>query len=297
MGGWQLEPFNGTFYPSTSPKSFRKLEFYSRYFDIVEVNATFYTTALTPKNAYQWVEDVSGNKEFKFSVKLFKGFTHSMDAMASDVAKVQMLLDPLAAEEKLAGLVLQFPYAFVWNDANREYLKKLGQSFSRFTLFVEVRHNSWNVPEALSFLRENNLHLVNVDLPKMHRHMPLTGIAWDNTAYFRLMGRNAKEWSAPLAQKGKTGGSENDRYFYCYDKDELNEFVKLVKHAALKMDETVVILHNDPNGNSLLNGFQLRHFLFPEKKFEAPPTLARTFPELKMICSPEPVPSDLFGNI
>ncbi len=41
MGGWDLEPFNRLFYPPRMRKGFRKLEYYSQFFDHVEVNATF----------------------------------------------------------------------------------------------------------------------------------------------------------------------------------------------------------------------------------------------------------------
>lgn len=280
MGGWQLEPFNGPFYPLNTPKGFRKLEFYSRYFDIVEVNATFYTNALLPRNAYQWMQDVSANTKFKFSVKLFKAFTHSMDATRGDIKQVHGLLEPLAAEEKLSGLVMQFPYSFVHNPTHRAYLTKLSNAFSRFYLFIEIRHDSWNDPVALAFLRENNLHLINVDLPKIKKHMPLTDVAWGDAAYFRLMGRNAKDWDRSGTRSSGKSASESGRYLYRYAEEEIAEIVTVVKTAALKMDETVVIFHNDPNGYSLLNGFRFRHLLGHEKAIDIPPSLLATFPQL-----------------
>ncbi|MGA2622680.1 MAG: DUF72 domain-containing protein [Bacteroidota bacterium] len=287
MGGWQLEPFNGPLYPANPPKGFRKLEHYSRFFDVVEVNATFYTNALTPRNAHQWLQDVAGNPGFKFSVKLFKAFTHSMDATRGDVKSIHRLLEPMAAEEQLSGLVMQFPYSFVFNNQNRAYLAKLGKAFSEFRLFVEVRHNSWNVPEVHAFLQENNLHLVNVDLPKIKKHMPLTESAWGDAAYFRLMGRNAEMWDHASSGGPKKTASESGRYLYRYRKEELAELVEAVKRTALRMDETTVIFHNDPNGYSLLNGFQFRHLIQGDKRFDIPENLIAVFPELRAISSSE----------
>lgn len=281
MGGWQLEPFNGPLYPANSPKGFRKLEHYSRFFDVVEVNATFYTNALTPRNAYQWMQDVSGNPGFKFSVKLFKAFTHSMDATRGDVKSIHRLLEPMAAEERLCGLVMQFPYSFVFNDQNRAHLTKLGKAFSEFRLFVEVRHNSWNVPEVHAFLQGNNLHLVNVDLPKIKKHMPLTDTAWGDTTYFRFMGRNAEMWDHGSSGGSRRTASESGRYLYRYRKEELTELITAVKSAAMKVNETAVIFHNDPNGYSLLNGFQFRHLIHGDKKFDIPENLIAVFPELR----------------
>ncbi len=279
MGGWQLVPFNGVFYPANSPRGFRKLQYYSKYFDTVEVNATFYTNTLTPRNAYQWMEDVSGNKDFVFSVKLYKGFTHSMDARHADVKNVHRLLEPMAAEGKLAGLIMQFPYSFYHDDERREHLTRLSKAFSPFRLFVELRHNSWNTADTLKFLQENNLHLVNVDLPRIKKHMALTDVAWGDAAYFRLMGRNAKAWDQPSPEA--RSASESGRYLYRYNDEELNQIGSLIKQATFKVEESEVILHNDPNGHSLLNGFQLRALLDPDRKVEVPQNLAAAFPQLK----------------
>jgi uncharacterized protein YecE (DUF72 family) len=38
MGGWELPPFQHVFYPAKQEKGFRKLEYFSRFFDLVEVN-------------------------------------------------------------------------------------------------------------------------------------------------------------------------------------------------------------------------------------------------------------------
>ncbi len=283
MGGWQLEPFNGIFYPSPAKKGLRKLELYSRYFDTVEVNATYHSNSLTPKNAHQWLQDVSANDRFVFSVKLFKGFTHTMDARKGDVTVVCNLLNPLAEQEKLVGLVMQFPYSFRDTDENRSHLTKLAKAFSAYPLFVEVRHDSWNKEDALTLLEDQRLHLVNVDLPKIKRHMPLKGVAWGGRSYFRLMGRNAKSWDHPLSSRGKETASESGRYLYRYTEKELEELAGLIRPVSIKMDETEIILHNDPLGNSLLNGLQLRHLLNPKERLEAPPQLVRNFPELQAI--------------
>jgi len=291
MGGWQLEPFNGSFYPPGSQKGFRKLEYYSHYFDVVEVNATFYTNTLTRSNAHQWLQDVSGNEDFKFSVKLFRAFTHSMDAKQGDVKSVHRLLEPLAGEGKLVGLVMQFPYSFVSNEANRAYLVKLGKAFSQVRCFVEVRHNSWNSPEMMDFFHENGLHLVNVDLPKFKKHMPLTGIARGDCAYFRLMGRNAKDWDRGLAGAVKRTASESGRYLYRYSEQELREIAEVVRTSAMSVADTVVVFHNDPNGYSLLNGYQFRHLLKHDKTMNVPERLLTMYPELEDFTSQEHLPA------
>ena len=296
MGGWQLEPFNGIFYPSRPGKGFRKLEWYSRYFDTVEVNATFHTNSLTPNNAQQWIQDVAGNKRFIFSVKLFKGFTHSMDARRGDVRLVCNLLNPLAEQEMLVGLVMQFPQSFRNTKENRTHLAKLAKAFSAFPMFVEVRHVSWSTADILAFLEEHRLHLVNVDLPAIKEYMPFTSVAWGGRSYFRLMGRNSEMWDQPPSTRRTQSASESGRYLYRYTEEELEGFAGLIKPVSMKMDQTEIILHNDPLGNSLLNGMQLRRLLNPAEQVEAPPSLMKNFPELEAAgVQPTPRPKDMFG--
>jgi uncharacterized protein YecE (DUF72 family) len=52
MGGWELPPFNRVFYPAKPEEGFRKLEYFSRFFDLVEVNSTFYNTSLSAAQAH-----------------------------------------------------------------------------------------------------------------------------------------------------------------------------------------------------------------------------------------------------
>ena len=112
MGGWDLPPFDEFFYPPRTIKGFRKLEFYSRYFNFVEINSTFYSTSLRPRHAMRWLSDVSGNPSFIFTVKLYRGFTHTFNALQSDVHATFALLDTLMEHNKLHGLVIQFPSSF-----------------------------------------------------------------------------------------------------------------------------------------------------------------------------------------
>jgi uncharacterized protein YecE (DUF72 family) len=195
MGGWDLEPFHKLFYPPKPKKGFRKLEYYSQFFDSVEVNSTFYNTSLTSVHSRQWLDDVSVNKRFEFTVKLFRGFTHTFDATKNDVRAVRTILEPIASADKLGGLVIQFPSSFANTRERRLYLMQLSKVFQPYRLFIEVRHNSWNSPLMWNFFQENKMHLINVDLPPLKNHMPLTALAWDGAAYFRMMGRNMENWS------------------------------------------------------------------------------------------------------
>ena len=297
MGGWDLEPFSKVFYPPRPRKGFRKLEYYSQFFDGVEVNATFYNTSLTPDHARRWLDDVSANKEFVFTVKLFQGFTHTYEATYNDVRAVHRMLEPLAAAEKLGGLLIQFPYSFTNISERRMYLMQLAKAFHPHRLFVEVRHNSWNSPLMYNFFQENRLHLVNVDLPGIKQHMPLTCQTWNGAAYFRLMGRNALTWDRPFSKHPGGNYLVSDRYHYMYDDRELRHLLTMIEQMRQRAAATFVVFHNDPQANSLVNGFQLRHLVRHKQRVLVPQNLVTAFPALKQISASVNVQHPLFAEV
>lgn len=286
MGGWDLPPFHKYFYPPKSKKGFRKLEYYSQFFDSVEINVTFYNTALTADHARQWLNDVAVNKDFVFTVKLFQGFTHTFGATNDDVRAIHRLLEPIAAAGKLGGLVMQFPYSFTNMQERRNYLVHLSRVFYPYRKFVELRHVSWNTPLVHNLFQENNLHLVNVDLPSMRLHMPFTSLAWNGAAYFRMMGRNVRAWNRP---------DLGERYNYYYNEKELADLLGRMKKMKEQSNTVFVVFHNDPEANSLVNGFQLRH-LIRKPPVLVPQGMIQAFPELKGISSSVNVLHPIFAE-
>jgi uncharacterized protein YecE (DUF72 family) len=284
MGGWELPPFNRAFYPSKQEKGFRKLEYYSRYFDLVEVNATFYNSSLSPEQSSQWIKDVGANERFVFTVKLFRGFTHTFNATKNDVLAFHRLLDPLRDAKKFGGLLIQFPSTFTQSSSRLTYLVKLRAAFPEDRLFLDLRHRSWNEEPFYKFCHENGFNLANLDLPRLPNHVPFNSLAWDGVAYFRMMGRNEAEWNKPRS---------NDRYLYPYNEEELQDLVHRIKH--LNAQTTYVVFHNDRQAFSLVNGRQVEHALRPSKHLNAPVKLLTAFPQLKIFCEPPPVSDELFS--
>ncbi len=65
IGGWSYAPWRGTFYPDGVPQS-RELEFASRRFGALEINATFYGRQ-SPKSWQTWA--ATAPEGFQFAVK------------------------------------------------------------------------------------------------------------------------------------------------------------------------------------------------------------------------------------
>ncbi|MEX0602940.1 MAG: DUF72 domain-containing protein [Bacteroidota bacterium] len=274
MGGWDLPPFDGRFYPAEQGKGFRKLRYYSRYFDMVEVNATFYSTSMNSRNARRWLDDVSENPDFVFAVKMYQGFTHTGEATKQDETGFKRLVEPIASDGKLEGIVMKFPSSFRNSEDRRKQLAGLARRFSGYRSFVEVRHDSWNSPAARKFLEECGFYVINTDLPRLPHHMPFLNRCRDGIAYYRMMGRNAADWYS---------GEGGDRYHYYYSPGELKELIDRINEVRPVAEKVYVVFHNDPNAHSPVNGFQVRHILTNGKPQRIPGSLERTFPVLKDI--------------
>jgi uncharacterized protein YecE (DUF72 family) len=65
IGGWNFEPWEGTFYPADLPKK-RQLEFASRAASTIEINATYYR-GQTPATFAKWAAEVP--EGFVFALK------------------------------------------------------------------------------------------------------------------------------------------------------------------------------------------------------------------------------------
>jgi uncharacterized protein YecE (DUF72 family) len=65
IGGWTYPPWRGLFYPPGLPQR-RELEFASRAFDVIEINATFYGRQ-SPTSWQAWAAAVPEN--FQFAIK------------------------------------------------------------------------------------------------------------------------------------------------------------------------------------------------------------------------------------
>ncbi|MFZ0815387.1 MAG: DUF72 domain-containing protein, partial [Candidatus Sulfotelmatobacter sp.] len=76
--GWSYKDWEGIFYPSgMSHRKLHPLEYLARFFDTTEINTSFYEP-LKPEWAKLWCRKVAGvNKNFLFTAKLYRAFTHS----------------------------------------------------------------------------------------------------------------------------------------------------------------------------------------------------------------------------
>jgi uncharacterized protein YecE (DUF72 family) len=108
-------------YSATKPKGFQELSYIAHYFDTIEINVTFYRP-IPARTAESWIKKVEKNRRFRFTGKLWRGFTHDRNAGAEDERLFKEGDTPLLEAGRLGGILLQFPWSFKNTDENWDYL-------------------------------------------------------------------------------------------------------------------------------------------------------------------------------
>ncbi len=270
--GWNYKDWNGVVYPQPRPHGFSELAFLARYFDTVEINTSFYRP-ITPKMAEAWCRHVEPHASFRFTAKLWRGFTHSRDASLADEHLVKEGLCPLLQSGRLGALLLQFPWSFRNDEENRAYLLSLRDRFRDFPLALEVRHASWSEPAILALLEELEVALCNIDQPLYSRSVKPDSAVTSTVGYVRLHGRNYKSWFTESKYHG-------ERYDYLYSPEELDPWADRIRAVQQAAQETYVITNNHYLGKAVTNALELTSIL-EGRSVHPPPQLLAAYPELQ----------------
>jgi uncharacterized protein YecE (DUF72 family) len=304
--GWSYKDWDGILYPpEVTRKKIHPVEFLARFFDVIEINTSFYGH-IRPELGRLWSRKAEAvNSNFLFTAKLHRSFTHSPLAVmeptsaasirpnAQDEKLAREGLDSLAAEGKLGALLIQFPVSFKNTGLNREYLEQLLRQFIEYPRVVEVRHESWNQPETLAEFMRHNVGFCNIDQPLLGRSLGPTEHVTSAVGYVRLHGRNYENWFESGFESGSESDKRNrdDRYNYLYKPAELQKWKEKIELIAHRAKSTYVIANNHFQAKAAVNALELRHLL-DGRKVRAPETLVKHYPELRDMAETE----DATGN-
>jgi uncharacterized protein YecE (DUF72 family) len=276
--GWSYPEWKGQVYPKPQPRGFDPLRYLAQYFDAMEVNSTFYRIP-DPKMTRRWVQCVAEHPTFRFTAKLWQGFTHEGQASAQDETAFRQAMAPLHEAGRLGAVLLQFPYRFHHTSANRTYLWRLAEAFGMYPLVLEIRHRSWDRAEVFEFLQELGIGFCNIDQPQVSYSIGLTRVVTGPVGYLRLHGRNAAAWFAE--------GESAARYDYRYAPEELHQFVAAAEAICQRARGTYFITNNHFRRQAALNALELRYHLRREP-IPVPPALLNAYPELRQIAASTP---------
>jgi len=274
--GWQYRDWAGNVYPKPKPRGFDELSYLANFFSVIEINSSFYGPP-RPSAARAWLTRVAHRPEFRFTAKLWRGFTHGRNATPSDEKLFKEGMGPLIEAGCLGAVLLQFPWSFKNEPENRAYVGRLRKCFAEYPLVLEVRHSSWTDADWLDALAEMNIGFCNIDQPLFHRSIAPSAQSTSTIGYVRLHGRNYKQWFSAKADV-------RERYDHLYAVDELEPWADRVRLVAEDTQETYVVMNNHNLGKAVVNAFELRALL--ERPVDPPPQLVDAYPELRNLASP-----------
>jgi uncharacterized protein YecE (DUF72 family) len=288
--GWSYKDWEGIVYPLKKPAGFHPLIFLALYINVVEINSTFYRPPAI-RMSWSWIRRVQEYPHFLFTVKLHQIFTHQREGFSQkDVDEFKAGIQPLKEHNRLAAILIQFPWSFAKNATHLDYLLNLFRLFSGYPLALEIRHSSWDDDTFYNLLSEHKVCFCNIDQPVIGNSIRPSAICTDSQlSYVRLHGRNYKSWF-------KENAGRDERYNYLYTNDELGEWVERIKQLGKKSDKVVVITNNHYRGQALANALQIKNMITQEK-LDIPFDLLKQYPVLKEIIKKiKSGQLDLFGE-
>jgi uncharacterized protein YecE (DUF72 family) len=282
----------GDFYPRKTMTPEERLWWYSRFFDAVEVNSSFYAIPAA-ETAAHWAERTPPG--FLFNVKAYGLLTgHDVDvarlpdalkkmlprdqrarrrvpgaalgdeARSWSFAELRNALQPLRRSGKLGYVLFQLAPWMKPTDETLAYLSRVPHELPDAIVAVELRNRSWfgeRTHETLRFLTEHGLSYVSIDGPRSRASIPSLSALTSPVAVFRLHGRN---FTGLLAQLQGKSPSVAEKYDYLYNEAELAEIAR--KAAALngKAERVHLAMNNNRRDYPVINGLRLKEMLLED---------------------------------
>ncbi|MCR5870449.1 MULTISPECIES: DUF72 domain-containing protein [unclassified Sphingomonas] len=206
IGGWTFEPWRGTFYPEGLAQK-KELEFASRQLNAIEINGTYYS-GFKPATFSGWAASVPDG--FVFAVKASR-FCTNRKVLAEAGESVAKFVGQGIVElgDKLGPILWQFMATKKFDAADfGAFLKLLPASHDGVTLrhAVQVRHESFAVPEFVALCRDAGVAIVYAHSPDYPAIADVTG----DFVYARL----------------ESGADDNP---LCYPEGELDRWADVAK--------------------------------------------------------------------
>ncbi len=249
-------------YPASANTPEKRLAYYARKFNLVEVDATYYSPP-AEQTAALWAQRTPPG--FTFNIKAFSlltGHPTKVSAIYKDLrpetekknvypadlppqsyeeiwTRFLSALDPLVEAGKLGALLFQFPPWWGIRRDNKDYLREVAARCKPLRPVFEFRNASWfdgdNAEETLAFLRRHELPLVCVDMPQGHKSsVPPILEATADLSVVRFHGHSDKWTSKDIHEK----------FGYHYSERELADWAPKLRELADEAGQTHVLMNN-----------------------------------------------------
>ena len=163
--GWVYRDWRGAFYPAKLPQR-EWLAHYSRQFETVEVNNTFYKLP-SAEAVNGWIEQTP--RGFRFTVKASRYITHikRLNDPEKYVERFLVSIEPLTKARKLEAILWQLPPSFKRDDERLDTALKAIRARAPGRHAVEFRHPSWFNEDVYSLLQGHSAGLAIADDPEL----------------------------------------------------------------------------------------------------------------------------------
>ena len=158
--GWSYNFWANNFYPpNTKPENF--LQEYSKHFNTLEVNSSFYRVPST-STIKNWDDQTKSN--FLFSIKAPQKITHGKLAEENSDYLDFFLNNISILGSKLGPILFQFPPRFKSEkfDSLKNFISILPK---KYRITFEIRNKTWFIDRFYQLLDENKIALVMGDSP------------------------------------------------------------------------------------------------------------------------------------
>jgi uncharacterized protein YecE (DUF72 family) len=276
------------FYPPDLKDTGERLTFFSRHFNLGEIDNTYYAFP-SRKNTERWASAVPD--QFRFTVKAFALFTQHPAQLSSIPKSFRDVLPPAAAKKariyekdvpedilaemwtvflrgiaplresgKLGAILIDFPPWFIPSEPNRQYIARARSHIPNDQVVVEFRNPLWisnedSLRTTTEFLRGIACGFVCVDEPQgLKESMPPVAVVTSKVAAVRFRGRNSRRWadrSAPISE----------RLDWWYTSDELSEWLPKLEELRSNAEELLICFNTKKDDQSILNARKLQQLL------------------------------------
>jgi uncharacterized protein YecE (DUF72 family) len=230
--GWHYPHWRGPFYPEKLPAS-KMLEFYTRHFDTVELNNTFYRLP-TEGGLETWRE--STPKGFHFAAKGSRYLTHMKKLKDAEVGIGRFFERADQLGSKLGPIVFQLP---PWWEVDFDRLKVFLEALPpRHRYAFELRNPTWHTPEIFRLLRRHNTAFCIFEIAGFHSSCEITA----NFTYVRLHG-------------------PGDAYQGSYTQTVLRKWAERIREWEKDLRAVYVYFDNDQAAYAVENARELKNLV------------------------------------
>jgi uncharacterized protein YecE (DUF72 family) len=228
--GWTYQHWKGIFYPVDLPQK-RWFEYYTEFFDTVELNATFYR--LFPGKTFRgWREKTQPG--FRFALKLWRWITHrkKLSNATEDISLFCRRAEILG--DRLGPILVQLPPGLKWSAELAEgFIRQLPKNF--YWAF-EVRNQDWLQEVFFDLLERYGTALVYTDHPYIQMG---TDSAFGPFIYVRFHGAGQV-------------------YAGNYPDEHLRDWAKRIGKWDMEGKDVWVYFNNDLEGYAVKNAMSLK---------------------------------------